>query len=73
VRQAGVRVRSVGDDGSLRLVASGESDSRGLVHVCRAPRHALFVIAAEKDGAAGSASVTATNPLTTVRVRLAPP
>jgi hypothetical protein len=73
VRQAGVRVRSVGDDGSLRLVASGESDSRGLVHVCRAPRHVLFVIAAEKDGAAGSASVTATNPLTTVRVRLAPP
>lgn len=68
--QAAVRVRAVNADGSLQLIASGESDSRGLVHVCRAPRSATLLVVAEKDGASGSTTVMTAAKLTAVRVRL---
>ena len=73
VQGATVLVRADRGDGVVRLVASGKSDERGLVHLCNAPPYASVFVTALRDGyGTGAAWAKMEHALTTVDIRVAP-
>lgn len=73
VEGASVIIRGESGDGIVSEIARGDSDQRGLVHLCGAPRRMALFVTAMRDGyRTGTARSQTGHDLTAIDVRLEP-